>query len=103
MSALGAIRPPAATAGLFYGAARALPHGGGLILYGPFFENGFPAAPSNIEFDQSLKRRNSEWGIRRLDDLTVEGERHGLRLSERIAMPANNLVLVFRKDLPATA
>jgi SAM-dependent methyltransferase len=92
------ISPWSATAGLFSGAARALPPGGRLFLYGPFFEGGVAAAPSNIEFDQSLKRRNFEWGIRRLDDLTVEGERHGLRLSERIAMPANNLVLVFRKD-----
>jgi hypothetical protein len=92
------ISPWSATAGLFCGAARALPPGGGLFLYGPFFESGVAAAPSNIEFDQSLKRRNPEWGIRRLDDLTVEGERHGLMLSERIAMPANNLVLVFRKD-----
>ena len=97
------ISPWSATEGLFSGAARALPPGGALFLYGPFFERGFPAAPSNIEFDQSLKRRNSEWGIRRLDDLTVEGERHGLRLSERIAMPANNLVLVFRKSLSAAA
>jgi hypothetical protein len=96
------ISPWSATAGLFYGAARALPAGGGLFLYGPFFESGLPAAPSNIAFDQSLKRRNSDWGIRRSDDLIVQGEMNGLRLSERIPMPANNLVLVFRKD-PATA
>lgn len=95
------ISPWSATAGLFRGAARALPPGGGLFLYGPFFESGVPTALSNIEFDQSLKRRNAGWGMRHLDDLTVEGGRHGLRLSERIAMPANNLVLVFRKDLSA--
>lgn len=95
------ISPWSATAGLFCGAARALPPGRALFLYGPFFESGVPTALSNIEFDQSLKRRNAEWGIRHLDDLNVEGGRHGLRLSERIAMPANNLVLVFRKDLSA--
>ncbi len=97
------ISPWSATAGLFSGAARVLPPGGGLFLYGPFFESGIPTAPSNIEFDQSLKRRNAEWGIRSLDDLKVEGGRRGLRLAERVEMPANNLVLVFRKDLPAAA
>ncbi|MGZ3275808.1 MAG: DUF938 domain-containing protein, partial [Caulobacteraceae bacterium] len=95
------ISPWSATAGLMAGAARALPSGGGLFLYGPFIESGVPTAPSNVEFDQSLRRRNPEWGIRSLDDLTALGARHGLSLSERIAMPANNLVLVFRKDLAA--
>ena len=93
------ISPWSATAGLMAGAARALPPGGGLFLYGPFIENGVPTAPSNVEFDQSLRRRNPDWGIRRLDDLAALGARHDLSLSERIAMPANNLVLVFRKDL----
>ena len=97
------ISPWAATAGLMAGAALTLPPGGGLFLYGPFIESDVPTAPSNVEFDQSLRRRNREWGIRRLDDLTALGARHGLSLSERIAMPANNLVLVFRKDLAATA
>ena len=92
------ISPWSATAGLMAGAARALPPGGGLFLYGPFIESGVPTAPSNVEFDQSLRRRNPEWGIRRLDDLVASGARHGLSLSERIAMPANNLVLVFRRD-----
>ena len=97
------ISPWSATAGLMAGAARTLPSGGGLFLYGPFIESGVPTAPSNVAFDQSLRRRNPEWGIRRLDDLMALGARHGLSLSERIAMPANNLVLVFRKDPAATA
>ncbi|MGZ3314486.1 MAG: DUF938 domain-containing protein [Caulobacteraceae bacterium] len=96
------ISPWSATTGLMAGASRALPPGGGLFLYGPFLERDVPTAPSNSEFDQSLRRRNPEWGIRSLDDLTALGARHGLSLSERIAMPANNLVLVFRKDLAAT-
>ena len=74
-----------------------------MFLYGPFIERGSPTVPSNIAFDQSLRRRNSEWGIRNVDDLAALGARYGLSLSERIAMPANNLVLMFRKDLAATA
>jgi hypothetical protein len=92
------ISPWSATAGLMAGAGRALPSGGGMFLYGPFIESGVSTAPSNVEFDQSLRRRNPEWGIRRLDDLAALGARHGLSLSERITMPANNLILVFRKD-----
>lgn len=96
------ISPWSAAAGLMAGAARTLPPGGSLFLYGPFIESRVPTAPSNVEFDQSLRRRNPEWGIRGLDDLTAVGARHGLSLSERIAMPANNLVLVLRKDLAST-
>jgi hypothetical protein len=92
------ISPWSATAGLMAGAARALPSGGGMFLYGPFIESGVSTAPSNVEFDQSLRRRNPEWGIRCLDQLGALGARHGLSLSERITMPANNLILVFRKD-----
>ncbi len=88
-----------ATEGLMAGAARCLPPGGGLFLYGPYFEDGVPIAPSNVQFDHSLRQRNPEWGIRRVDDLIKLGARHGLSLCERIAMPANNLVLVFRKDI----
>ena len=97
------ISPWSATAGLMAGAARALPPGGGLFLYGPFIESDVPTAPSNIAFDLSLRQRNPQWGIRRLEDLTALGAAQGLTLSERIAMPANNLVLVFRKDLAAAA
>lgn len=91
------ISPWAAAEGLFAGAAGRLPVGGGLFLYGPFIERDTPTAPSNLEFDQSLKRRDPGWGIRRLDDVAALGAAHGLVLSERHAMPANNLVAVFRK------
>ena len=74
-----------------------LPSGGGLFLYGPFMEPDIETAPSNLSFDLSLKSRNPTWGIRRLDDVTALAAQHGLELTERIAMPANNLTLVFRK------
>lgn len=91
------ISPWTATLGLFAGAARRLPSGGGLFLYDPFMERDTPTAPSNLEFDRSLRRRNPHWGIRHLDHLAALGVTHGLVLSERHAMPANNLVVVFRK------
>lgn len=91
------ISPWAATEGLMAGAARILPAGGLLYLYGPYRETGRPTAPSNEAFDADLKRRNPAWGLRLLDDVATLAHRHSLVLSERIEMPANNLSLIFRR------
>ncbi|WP_027730757.1 DUF938 domain-containing protein [Variovorax paradoxus] len=89
------IAPWAACAALMQGAARHLLADGLLVTYGPYFEEEAPAAPSNLAFDQDLRARNPEWGIRRLKDVVAEARRAGLALRERHAMPANNLLLVF--------
>jgi hypothetical protein len=91
------ISPWSATQGLMSGAGRLLPKNGLLFLYGPFLERDVETAPSNLAFDRSLRERNAAWGIRQLDEVSALGARHGLSLSRRIAMPANNLSLIFRK------
>jgi hypothetical protein len=91
------ISPWSATRGLMSGAGRLLPVGGVLFLYGPYIERDVPTAPSNLDFDRSLKSRDPAWGLRNLDEVTALAARHGLTLSERIAMPANNLSLFFHK------
>jgi SAM-dependent methyltransferase len=91
------ISPWAATRGLMTGAGRLLSPGGVLFLYGPFIEPSFATAPTNVSFDQSLRSRDPAWGIRRLDEVKAQAAKNGLELSERIAMPANNLALFFRK------
>ncbi len=91
------IAPWAATQGLMAGAGRLLAPGHKLILYGPYVEAEVETAASNLAFDRDLKSRNPEWGLRRLEDVTAEAASHGLHLAERVAMPANNLTLVFRK------
>ena len=91
------ISPWAAAQGLMTGAGRLLPAGGLLFLYGPFIEPDIETAPSNVAFDLDLRRRDPAWGLRRLGEVTALAARHGLDLAERIAMPANNLALVFRK------
>ncbi|MFC5085002.1 DUF938 domain-containing protein [Microvirga arabica] len=91
------ISPWRATQGLMAGAGRVLPPGGVLFLYGAYKENGAHTAPSNEAFDQDLRRRNPEWGVRDLEEVTDLARAHGLDLAERIAMPANNLSLVFRR------
>jgi SAM-dependent methyltransferase len=92
------ISPWAATEGLMRGASRLLPPGGGLFLYGPYLEDGVETAPSNLAFDQSLKDRDPRWGLRRLEEVTALAAAHGLAFEERIAMPANNLVVIYRKS-----
>lgn len=89
------IAPWAAAEGLFSGASRVLPAGGVLFLYGPYREGGRHTAPSNEAFDADLRRLNPEWGVRDLDDVTALAARHGFTLAKRVAMPANNLSVVF--------
>jgi cyclopropane fatty-acyl-phospholipid synthase-like methyltransferase len=92
------IAPWTASVGLFSGAGRMLKSGGLLILYGPFMRGGVHNADSNAMFDASLKARDPSWGVRDILDLEQLGEGAGLVLRETIAMPANNLMLVFAKS-----
>ena len=78
-------------------AASRLPGDGCVILYGPFLE-GVRSAPSNLTFRDDLQRRDPQWGVRELDDVKAVFAGKGWRLDERIAMPANNLTLVFKPD-----
>jgi hypothetical protein len=92
------ISPWAATEGLLAGADRILPPEGLLFCYGPFRVNGAHTAPSNAAFDADLRARNPEWGIRDLSDIAALAVRNDLVLAERIAMPANNFTLIFRRS-----
>jgi len=91
------IAPWAAAMGLFAGAARLLPAGGVLYLYGAFKEGGCHTAPSNEAFDADLRARNALWGVRDLEEVAALARRHGLDHAETIAMPANNRSVVFRR------
>jgi SAM-dependent methyltransferase len=91
------IAPWTATQGLIAGAARVLASGGLLFLYGPFREAGVHTAASNAAFDADLRARNPSWGVRDLDEMTALAIPLGLKAPERIAMPANNLSVVFRR------
>jgi SAM-dependent methyltransferase len=91
------IAPWSAAEGLMAGAGRVLPPSGVLYIYGPFQENGQHTAPSNAAFDASLRARNPDWGVRDLGEVTDLAARNGLELIQRIAMPANNLSVVFHR------
>lgn len=91
------ISPWSATVGLMRGAGRVLPPGGPLVLYGPYRRAGVATAPSNEDFDQSLKSRNPQWGLRVLEDVVAEGEANGLGYDRLFEMPANNVTVVLRR------
>ncbi len=87
-----------AVEGLFAGSSRILAKSAPLILYGPFKRNGRHTAPSNQSFDQDLRARNPGWGVRCLDTEVVPlAAESGFALDEVVAMPANNLIVIFRR------
>ena len=90
------ISPWRATEGLFAGASRILTGNAPLILYGPYIESDIDTAPSNLEFDASLKARNPEWGLRQISDMDDLARAERLHRTARHPMPANNLMLVYR-------
>jgi SAM-dependent methyltransferase len=89
------IAPWSATDGLMAGVARLLPADGLLYLYGPFNEGGRHTSRGNAAFDADLRARNPEWGLRDVEDVARAAAAHGLHLTQRVAMPANNLSLLF--------
>jgi hypothetical protein len=91
------IAPWGVTGALMRGAARLLPAGGLLILYGPFRQGGQHTAPSNAEFDASLRAQDAGWGVRDLEAVAAEAEIAGFAAPLIEAMPANNLSLIFRR------
>jgi cyclopropane fatty-acyl-phospholipid synthase-like methyltransferase len=91
------IAPWAAAVGLFRGAGRLLKPGGFLFLYGAFKQGGVHNAPSNEEFDRTLKSRDPGWGVRDIDDLTALASANSLRFARSVAMPANNQSLIFAR------
>lgn len=93
------IAPWATCAALMRGAARLLAPRGVLLLYGPFIVDGEPTAASNLAFDADLRERDARWGLRRLQDVQHEAATVGLSLGERVALPANNLLLVFERSV----
>jgi SAM-dependent methyltransferase len=91
------ISPWAATQGLMRGAASILPAGAPLILYGPYRRAEVPTAPSNEAFDLSLRERDPSWGLRDVAAVSAEANANGLAFERLFEMPANNLIMSFRR------
>lgn len=91
------ISPWGSALGLIEGANRILPAGAPLIMYGPWLKGDIETAPSNLDFDADLKRRDPAWGLRRVEDFSEVAGARGLKLEETRTMPANNLMLLLRR------
>jgi len=91
------ISPWAATEGLFHHAHEILAPGAPLYLYGPYLREGTATAPSNLEFDASLRAQNPEWGLRDLAAVAAVARENEFSAPEVIEMPANNLSVIFRR------
>lgn len=91
------IAPFSACEGLMAGAGRILPRDGILYLYGPYKREGKHTSASNEAFDKSLRDRDFRWGVRQLEDVIAVAKEANLALQEVIAMPANNLSVIFTK------
>jgi hypothetical protein len=90
------IAPWSACEGLLGGAARILPPGAPLVLYGPFKRGGAHTADSNVAFDAELRARNPDWGVRDLE--AVAAAATGFGPPQVTPMPANNLTVAFRRE-----
>ena len=91
------IAPWPCCVGLLRGAGRHLAPGGLLVLYGPFKVDGRHTSASNVAFDRSLRAQEPQWGVRDLRDVEARAAESGLHFVEKVDMPANNLVVVFRR------
>jgi len=94
------ISPWAVSQNLIAGAGRQLAPGGCLFIYGPFMRDGAHTAPSNADFDASLRARDPSWGVRDIADLDRLARDAGLSSAAMTAMPANNYVLAFTRLPP---
>jgi len=92
------ISPWEATLGLMAGAGRYLAEEGVLYTYGAYKNAGQHTASSNEQFERWLKERDARFGVRNLEDVEAAASAHGLALRDVIAMPANNLSLVFARQ-----
>lgn len=90
------IAPWSAALALFRGASQVLDAGGLLFLYGPYRVRGRHLAVSNAEFDDALRARNPEWGVRDLDEVTAAAAQRAFEPEAIVPMPANNLSVVLR-------
>lgn len=83
---------------MFAGIGQVLETGGVLCLYGPFNYGGNFTSDSNARFDEWLKSRDPESGVRDFEAINRLAELQGLSLQKDVAMPANNRTLVWQRD-----
>ena len=69
-----------------------------LIIYGPFNYKGKFTSPSNADFDIWLKQQGEHRGIRDFEKVVQQMLLNKIELLEDISMPANNRILIFKRE-----
>lgn len=82
----------------FEGIADNLQPGANVCIYGPFNYQGKFTSESNANFDLWLKERDKNSGIRDIEAILTLASSAGLNLIDDHTMPANNRLLVFKKQ-----
>jgi hypothetical protein len=92
------IMPEPAVVAMFEGLGARLPGGAPFCLYGPFMEQGRHTSESNARFDDDLRAQDPGMGVRDVVWLTQVAAVAGFNLEEIVPMPANNRVLIWRRN-----
>jgi len=69
-----------------------------LAIYGPFNYDGAYTSASNAAFDESLKQRGPEMGIRDMEAVDRLARDAGFAMIDDAPMPANNRTLVWQRQ-----
>ncbi len=80
------------------GAATCLKPGSFFIVYGPFNYNGTFTSDSNRQFEDWLKGNNPASGIKHFEVVNDIAGQSGLKLVDDVSMPANNRILIWRRE-----
>lgn len=88
----------AAVTAMFTGVSECLADGARFCLYGPFNIDGQFTSKSNRQFDFQLKTSDPKMGIRDMGDIKALASQSCMVFDQKIAMPANNFLLVFKKS-----
>jgi len=92
------IMPWDAVVAMFAGVASHLETHARFCLYGPFNIDNCFTSESNAHFDARLRAEDSRMGIRDMAVIESLASLHHLPLEQKLAMPANNFILVFKKS-----
>jgi len=83
---------------MFQGIGQIIRECATVCLYGPFKYKGDFTTPSNAQFDLWLKQRDLRSGVRDFEAVDALARAIGLRLVADHVMPANNQLLVWRRE-----
>ena len=67
------------------------------VVRGGDREDGAHTGEGNRRFDEGLRAENPAWGVRDTAEIGAMAAAAGLSPAARVAMPANNRLLIFRR------